>query len=119
MDKGRISSSMGNISISPDVIAYYAGVQAVECFGIVGMAAFSMKDGLFKLLKKESMASGVNVSIEGNMITVDYHVIVSYGVNICSVAENLIENVKYKIEKFTGLKIKKINIYVEGVRVID
>ena len=61
MDKGRISSSMGNISISPDVIAYYAGVQAVECFGIVGMAAFSMKDGLFKLLKKEIIMSSYHM----------------------------------------------------------
>ena len=27
--------------------------------------------------------------------------------------------VKYKVESFTGMKIAKINIYVEGVRVID
>ena len=32
---------------------------------------------------------------------------------------NLIDNVKYKVEEFTGLEIEKINIYVEGVRVID
>ena len=28
-------------------------------------------------------------------------------------------NVKYKVEAFTGMEIEKINIYVEGVRVID
>ena len=44
--KGRISNNMGEIQISPDVIALYAGTIAVECFGIVGMAAVSMKDGL-------------------------------------------------------------------------
>ena len=48
-----------------------------------------------------------------------FHVIVSYGVSISTVADNLIENVKYKVSEFTGLEIKKINIYVEGVRVID
>ena len=47
------------------------------------------------------------------------HVIVSYGVSISAVADNLIDNVKYKVEEFTGLEIEKINIYVEGVRVID
>ena len=42
---------MGRILIDTDVIALYAGTTAVECFGIVGMAAVSMKDGLVKLLK--------------------------------------------------------------------
>ena len=56
---------------------------------------------------------------EDNKITIDFHVIVSYGVSILTVADNLIENVKYKVCEFTGLEIKKINIFVEGVRVID
>ena len=50
---------------------------------------------------------------------IDFHVIVSYGVNITTVADNLIESVRYKVEEFTGLEIEKINIYVEGVRLID
>ena len=53
--KGRISNKMGEIQINPEVIALYAGTIAVECFGIVGMAAVSMKDGLVKLLKRESL----------------------------------------------------------------
>ena len=58
--KGRISNKMGEIQISPEVIALYAGTIAVECFGIVGMAAVSMKDGLVKLLKRESLTHGIN-----------------------------------------------------------
>ena len=52
-------------------------------------------------------------------MAIDFHVIVSYGVSICAVADNLIESVKYKVEAFTGMEVDKINIYVEGVRVID
>ena len=54
-----------------------------------------------------------------NKLDIDFHVIVSYGVNIPTVAENLISNVRYRVEEFTGLEIDKINIYVEGVKVID
>ena len=82
---GHMDTQLGRVSIDPEVIATYAGSVAVECFGIVGMAAVNMKDGLVKLLKND----------------------------------NLIETVRYKVEEFTGLEIKKINIYVEGVRVID
>ena len=117
--KGRINNKLGEIQISSDVIAMYAGMTAVECFGIVGMAAVSMKDGLVKLLKRESLTHGITVEVQDNHISIDFHVIVAYGVSICAVSDNLISNVKYKVEEFTGIEIKKINIFVEGVRVID
>ena len=118
--KGSMSTDLGIVTINPEVISMYAGSVAVECFGIVGMAAVSMTDGLVKLLKKESITKGIDVEIdESNNITIDFHVIVSYGVNIASVSDNLVENVKYKVEEFTSLKVAKINIFVEGVRIID
>ena len=117
--KGYINNKLGEIQIGPDVISMYACTTAVECFGIVGMAAVSMKDGLVKLLKRESLTHGINVNIQDNHITIDFHVIVAYGISISAVADNLIENVKYKVEEFTGMTVDKINIFVEGVRVID
>ena len=61
----------------------------------------------------------MNVKIEENKITIDFHVIVSYGVSISAVADNLFSNVKYRVEEFTGMEVEKINMFVEGVRVID
>ena len=117
--KGRMETELGSILIDTDVIATYAGSVAVECFGIVGMATVSMKDGLVRLLKKDSLKNGIQVTVEDNEISLDFHVIVAYGVSISAVADNLINNVKYKVEEFTGMTVEKINIFVEGVRVID
>ena len=117
--KGRMNTGMGEITINTDVIATYAGSVAVECFGIVGMAAVNMKDGLVKLLKKDSLKHGINVTLNENKISLDFHVIVAYGVSIRAVSVNLIANVKYKVEAFTGIEVENINILVEGVRVID
>ena len=118
--KGSMSTDLGIVTIDPEVIAKYAGSVAVECFGIVGMAAVSMKDGLVKLLKKESLTKGIQVGIsDENKITLNFHVVVAYGVSISAVTDNLISNVKYKVEEFTGMSVDKINIYIGGVRVID
>ena len=118
--RGHLDGQYGGISIDSEVIAKYAGSMAVECFGIVGMAAVSMKDGLVKLLKGDSLTRGIRVEIdEENRVELDFHVIVSYGISIATVADNLVESVKYKVHEFTGLEVKKINIFVEGVRVID
>ena len=117
--RGRMSTQLGEVTIDLSVIAKYAGTLAVECFGIVGMAYVSMKDGLVKLLKGDSLTQGINVRIEENRLIIDFHLIVVYGVSILAVADNLIHDVKYKVEEFTGIEIEKINIYVDGVRVID
>ncbi len=116
---GTMLTGLGEILVDNNVIAKYAGSSAIECFGVVGMASISMRDGLAKLLRVENLSHGVSVKVEENKILIDLHIIVSYGVNIPSVCENLLENVKYKIEEFTGLEVETINIYVEGVRVID
>lgn len=119
MNRGLINNELGQIRISNEVLALFAGLQAVECFGIVGMAAVSMRDGLVKLLRRDSLAKGISVNIVDNKLTVDFHVIVSYGVSIVAVCDNLISSVKYKLEHFSGMEVEKINVYVEGVRVID
>lgn len=117
--KGHISTDIGEIIIDTEVLAHYAGSAAVECFGVVGMASVNMKDGLVKLLRRDSISHGVNITINDNKIRIDLHIIVGYGISISAVAENLISNVKYKVEEFTGMAVEKINILVEGVRVVD
>ena len=114
-----INTSMGNICIDNEAIAQYAGSVAMECFGVVGMAGINMRDGLVKLLKLDSMTRGINVMVRNNKLVINFHIIVAYGVSILAVSNNLISNVKYKVEEFTGIEIEKINIFVEGVKVID
>ena len=117
--RGHLNTELGEVTINSEVISAYAGSVAVECFGIVGMAAVNARDGLVKLLKKDSMTHGISVKIEDNRIKLAFHIIIAYGVSISTVADNLIENVKYKVEEFTGMPVDRINIFVEGVRVID
>lgn len=120
MKASSLNTHMGNISIDNEVIAQYAGTVAMECFGIVGMANVSIRDGLVSLLRPDNMTKGINVELNQNKkLVLNFHVIIAYGVSISAVADNLIDSVKYKVEEFTGLEIEKINIYVEGVRVID
>ena len=114
-----MNTHLGNISIDSDVIANYAGSVAIECIGVVGMASVNVKDGLVKLLKLNDLSGGVTVHVDNAGLTIDFHLIVAYGVNILAVSDNLISNVKYKVEEFTGFPVEKINIFVEGVRVID
>ncbi|MCR4842804.1 MAG: Asp23/Gls24 family envelope stress response protein [Eubacterium sp.] len=117
--KGQLDNKLGKVSVSTDVISTYAGSVAVECFGIVGFGATSVTDGIVHLLKKEKITKGIKTVMKDSEIYLDFHLIIAYGVNIKAVTDNLIETVKYQVEEFTGLKLARINIFIEGVREID
>ncbi len=110
---------MGMVNISEEVIATIAGAAAIECYGLVGMAGRKLKDGLGHLLGKEDLTKGVEVVFEDEYVVIDLYVIVSYGINIAEVARNIVDKVKYQVEKQTGLQVKSVNINVQGVRVIS
>ena len=112
----KIKNELGTIAIDVEVIAKVAGVTATECYGIVGMAAKSMRDGLVHLLKKESLTKGVRVRTNDEYLTIDLYIIVEYGTNISAIADTLKSNVKYRVEEQVGLPVGQVNISVEGVR---
>ena len=75
-----------------------------------------IKDVIVKLLTRDNITKGVFVSVKNNKISIDFHIIVSYGVSISAVADNLMSSVKYRVEEFTSLEVERINVYVEGVK---
>lgn len=107
----------GYINIDDNVIATIAGLSAMESYGIVGMASKNATDGFFELLKWDNLSRGVKIYTEGHEIIIDLHVILEYGMRISVVAENIIEKVKFNVENLTGLKVNKVNVYVQGIRV--
>jgi uncharacterized alkaline shock family protein YloU len=113
----KITNKIGEIYISDDVLANIAGLASIECYGLVGMASKNAKDGLVELLKRDNLSKGVKITTEGDDIIVDLYVIVKFGTKISTVADNIISKVKYTLESITGLKVKKVNINIQGVRV--
>jgi len=116
--QSKTKNELGIVGIDNEVIARLAGTAAMECYGVVGMAARSMRDGLVGLLKKESLSKGVRLQTqdEGDLL-IDLHIMVEYGTNIVAIAQTLMDNVRYAVEESVGLKVREVNIFIEGVRV--
>ena len=114
----KCKTELGVIGIDNEVIARIAGTVATECYGVVGMAARSIKDGFVGLLKRESLSKGVRLQSQGeNDLVLDLHIIVEYGTNIVAIAQTLMDNVRYRLEETVGLKVQSVNVFIEGVRV--
>jgi len=112
----EIKTEMGKLVLSEEAIATIAGAAAIECYGVVGMAGRKMTDGLSELLGMENLAKGVSVTIDGDELYIELFVILGYGVKISEVARMIIDKVRYTVEKITGLKVSKVTVSVESIR---
>lgn len=113
----QIVNEYGVISIDNEVVARVAGLTAMDCYGVVGMGARSLRDGLIHLLKRESLTKGIDVMMDGETIIIDIRIIVEYGTNISAIAQNIIDSIIYKVKEIVGLDVSHVNISVVGIRI--
>ena len=114
----RHENDNGNVIISTNVYTDIAGTAATNCFGVKGMAARSMKDGLYHLLRKESAGKGVRVLFhEDESISIDLHIVVDAGVNLHAVASSIISEVRYVVTKHTGTQVRAVNVFIDTITV--
>ena len=108
----------GNVNVSTSVYTDIAGTAATNCFGVKGMAARSVKDGVYHLLRKESMSKGVRVEFhEDGTISIDLHIMVDNGVNLSAVGASIISEVRYVVTKCTGTQVRAVNVYIDSMMI--
>ena len=106
----------GSVNVSASVYTDIAGTAASNCFGVKGMAARSLKDGLFHLLRKESASKGVHVEFhEDGSISIDLHIIVDTGVNLNAVGESIMSEVRYVVESTTGTEVRDVRVHIDSM----
>ena len=114
----RQNNDNGSINVSTSVYTDIAGTAASNCFGVKGMAARSVTDGVYHLLRKESMSKGVRVEFhEDGSISIDLHIIVVSGVNLAAVSASIISEVRYVVSSCTGTEVRAVNVFVDSMMI--
>lgn len=110
-------SPLGKIQVSPRAIASIASEAVLSCYGVVGMAPASLGDGIAEILQVDNYHRGVEVDNVDGEIVVDLYVVVEYGTRISEVANNVMESVKFSMERALGMPVARVNVHVQGLRV--
>ena len=106
----------GKVCVSTNVYTDIVGTAAINCFGVKGMAARSVKDGVYHLLRKESASKGVKVEFhDDDTISIDLHIMVDHGVNLNAVGNSIISEVRYVVTNTTGTQVRDVNVYIDSV----
>jgi len=113
---GEDTTTLGGIHISPNAVATIAYQAALASYGVVGLAARNIADGIVKTISRDP-SRGITVRYNGENIDIEIHIIIEYGTRISSVAESVINTVRFHVEKALGLKVNTVNVHVAGLRV--
>ncbi len=107
----------GEINIANDVLAELAGFAALECYGIVGMASSTLRDGVAQLLSRDKLRKGVTIRGAGEGVKVDLYVVMEHGTNLSEVSHNLVDRVKYVLTTMADVQVDDVDVHVQGIKV--
>ena len=114
----RQENETGSITVNDSVYTDIVGTAAANCFGVKGMAARSVKDGLYHMLRMESVGKGVLVTFNPDeSISIDLHIVVDNGVNLSAVGASIISEVRYVVAKCTGTKVSAVNVFIDSMMI--
>ncbi|HEY4888282.1 MAG TPA: Asp23/Gls24 family envelope stress response protein [Candidatus Dormibacteraeota bacterium] len=106
----------GRIEVFPSAVGAIAAHAALGCYGIAGMAARGLRDGVAELLHRGNVDRGVEVVEVEDGLGIEIFVIVQYGIRISEVAHNLQQTVKFEVERSVNVPVAQVNVNVQGVR---
>ena len=106
----------GNLHVANDVLADMVGNAALECYGVVGMAAPNAVDGIAKILPASRLRRGVVVSSTEAGVHVELYVVIEYGTNISAVSQKMrrarcrfsMPRMLYRPNSFLRRRIRKL-----------
>ena len=112
----NLNTAKGDLHIASDVFTSITGAAATNCYGVKGMAVRSKTDGLVHLLRRESMAKGVKVIYnEDGSVSIELHIIVDNGVNLMAVSRSIMSEVRYNVNRITGVEVKNVNVCIDSM----
>ena len=106
-----------NLRISNEAIATYAGIAVSEIPGVYGMSG--TLSGITEAISgKKNYSRGIKIDADEKDVRIDVNIIVEYGARIPEIAFEIQTKVKKSVETMTGLKVREVNVNVQGVHAI-
>ena len=110
-----LENDKGLITISNEVFTALAGDAATRCFGVRGMAGPKKENGIFQLLRKDSVAKGVKIATVGESIAIELHIIADQGVNLSALSDSIRSEVCYRVAGSTGIAVDSVDIFIDSI----
>lgn len=108
-------NTYGRVTMSGSYFSELVSDAVQSGFGVAGMAPGGPADSLRCLVQPNFADKGVRVRENAGRVDIDLHIKVTYGLNVTEAVRSVTHKVRYTVEDATGLKVGKVNVFVDDV----
>jgi len=110
MEIMKLVTKKGFIRIPDSVISAIAGYAAMNCFGVKGISR-----NTFRGKVKMQTQLRAKVTVASCKVHIELHIAMEHGINMRAACDSIMEEVRYMVESTTGIKVAKVNVFVDAV----
>lgn len=107
----------GRVEIAENAIAHTIHEAVLSCYGVVDVGPQSLGSAISRRLRMSSSPRGIDVVNTDGRLQIEVSIVVEYGTPIFTVAQNVMQTVKFQVENLLGMPVDRVNVNVDGLRV--
>lgn len=107
----------GRVEIADGAIVSVIHETVLSCYGVVDLGPHSSRSAIRRALQKKHPSDGISIDVDGKHLTIDLSIVVEFGTPIFTVAQNVMQTVKFQVERTLGMTVDRVNVNVDGLRV--
>lgn len=106
----------GRVDIADNAIISIIHDAVLSCYGVVDIGPRSLGSAIVRRLGIGSSIKGIGVEHDGDRLQIEISVVVEYGTPIFTVAQNVMQTVKFQVERVLGMPVDRVDVNVDGLR---
>ncbi len=107
----------GRVEIAESAIISVIHESVMSCYGVVELGPNNHLSALRRRLRRNDVARGIDITVTDDHLEIELSIVVEYGTPIFTVAQNVMQTIKFQVEKVLDMTVDRVNVNVDGVRV--
>ncbi len=107
----------GRVEIAETAIVSVIHEAVLSCYGVVNFGNRSSQNALRRRLRRNDPGRGISIETNADSVKIDLSIVVEYGTPIFTVAQNVMQTVKFQVERLLDMTVDRVNVNVDGLRV--
>lgn len=113
----EVPTPRGRVEIADTAIVSVIHESVLSCYGVVELGPRSSQSALRRRFTRHDPARGITIENVEDRIKIDLSIVVEYGTPIFTVAQNVMQTVKFQVERLLDMTVERVNVNVDGLRV--
>lgn len=107
----------GRVEIAENAIGHTISEAVLSCYGVVDLGPQTLGSAITRRLRITNSPRGIGIVTTDDGLEIEVSIVVEYGTPIFTVAQNVMQTVKFQVEHLLAMHVARVDVNVDGLRV--